>query len=94
MTNVAEFIEARKKIETLISQIALSAEHKPRSESTLRLSEATQFLETLKTMVDSENDVQERVIVRLTSEINVLGKRVAKVGLANKVSRKKQPAVQ
>ena len=94
MDNVAEFIQAREQIETLISQIALSAEQKPRAESTQRIGEATQFLETLKTMTDSDNDVQVRVIARLTSEINALGKKVAKVGLTNRVSRKKQPALQ
>jgi len=91
MTNVAEFIEARQQIETLISQIAQSAEQRPREESTQRLDEATQSLETLKTMADSENEVQARVIVRLTSELNALGKRVAKVKAAKKVLRKKQP---
>ena len=64
MTNVAEFIEARQQIETLITQIALSVERKPRSESTKRLDEVAQFLETLKSMVDSDNDVQVRVIAR------------------------------
>ena len=93
MTNVAEFIEARQQIETLISQIAVSVEHKPRSESAQRLDEATQFLETLKTMADGDNDVQVRVIARLTSEINAVGKKVAKAKVAKKVLRKKQPTL-
>jgi hypothetical protein len=91
MTTVADFIEARLQIEKLISQIALSADHKPRAESTQRLDEATQFLETLRTMADSENDVQVRVIARLTAELNALGKKVGKAKVAKKVSRKKQP---
>ncbi len=94
MTNVAAFIEARERIETLISQIALSVERKPRSESTERLGEAAQFLETLKTMTDNDNDVQVRVIARLTSELTALGKKVAKMGLTNRVPRKKQQGLQ
>ena len=82
MTNVAEFIEARQQIETLINQIAVSAERKPRAESTQRLDEVAGFLETLKTMADNDNDVQVRVILRLTSELNALGKKVAKVKVA------------
>ena len=93
MTNVAEFIQARQHIETLITQIALLADRKSRSESTQRLDEVTQFLETLKTMVDSDNDVQVRVIARLTSELGAVGKKVAKVRVAKKVVRKKQPAL-
>lgn len=93
MTTVAEFIEARQQIETLITQIASSADRKSRSESTQKLDEVTQFLETLKTMVDSDNDVQVRVIARLTSELDALGKKVAKVRTAQKAVRKKQPAL-
>ncbi len=93
MTNVAEFIEARQRIETLINEVALSADQKPRSESTQRLDEATQFLETLKTMADSDNDVQARVIERLTSEINAVGKKVAKAKVAKKEIRKKPPTL-
>ena len=91
MTNVAEFIETRVQIETLISQIALSLERVSRSESTQRLDEATQFLGTLKTMADSDNDVQVRVVLRLTSELNALGKKVSKAKVAKKIARKKQP---
>ena len=93
MTNVADFIEARLQIEKLINQIALTAEHKPRAESTQTLDEATQFLETLRTMADSDNDVQVRVIARLTAELSALGKKVAKAKVAKKVSRKKQPTL-
>ena len=93
MTNVAEFIEARQQIETLISEIALSVERVPRSESTQRLEQATEFLGTLKTMADSDNDVQVRVVLRLTSELNALGKKVSKAKVAKKVARKKQPTV-
>lgn len=93
MTNVAEFIEARQQIETLISEIALSVERVPRSESTQRLEQATEFLGTLKTMADSDNDVQVRVLLRLTSELNALGKKVSKAKVAKKVARKKQPTV-
>lgn len=93
MTNVAEFIEARQQIETLISEIALSVERVPRSESTQRLEQATEFLGTLKTMADSDNDVQVRVVLRLTSELNALGKKVSKAKVAKKVARKKQPSV-
>jgi hypothetical protein len=93
MTNVAEFIETRQRIETLISQITVLAERKPLSESTQRLDEATQFLGTLKTMVDSDNDVQVRVIDRLTSELNALGKKVAKGKVTKKVAAKKRPTL-
>ena len=91
MTSIAEFIETRQQIETLISQIALSVDRLPRSESTQRLDQATQFLGTLKTMADSDNDVQVRVLLRLTSELNALEKKVSKAKVAKKVIRKKQP---
>jgi hypothetical protein len=93
MTNVAEFIEARQQIETLISEIALSVERVPRQESTQRLEQATEYLGTLKTMADSDNDVQVRVLLRLASELNALGKKVSKAKVAKKVARKKQPTV-
>ena len=56
MATVAEFIEIRQRIESLVTQIAAST-GKAIPESAQRFNQATQLLATLKTMAD--NDVQE-----------------------------------
>lgn len=88
MTNVVEFIRIRQRIELLAKQIAISTEKKVIPDSSHRLDEASQLLETLKAMAD--NDVQEIAVKRLTSLIANLG---AKVGTLTrkKPAAKKQP---
>jgi len=88
MTNVAEFIETRLQIESLVQQIALSAERKAIPHSKQRLDEAARLLETLKAMVD--NDVQESAVGRLTGELAGLGAKVEKL-TRKTAGRKKQP---
>ena len=74
MSNVAEFIETRLQIESLVQQIASSAERKAIPQSKQRLDEAARLLETLKAMAD--NDVQEIAVGRLTRQLAGLGKKV------------------
>ena len=90
MSNVAEFIETRLQIESLVQQIALSAERKAIPQSKQRLDEATQLLLALKTMAD--NDVQESAVGRLTGALAGLGVKVEKLTRKRPVS-KKQPIV-
>lgn len=87
-TDVVEFIRIRQRIELLAKQIAISTEKKVVTDSSHRLDEASQLLETLKAMAD--NDVQEIAVKRLTSLIANLG---AKVGTLTrkKPAAKKQP---
>jgi hypothetical protein len=90
MSNVAEFIETRLQIESLVQQIALSAERKAIPQSKQRLDEAARLLETLKAMAD--NDVQESAVERLTRALAGLGTKVEKLTRKKPVS-KKQPVV-
>ena len=90
MSNVAEFIEIRLQIESLVQQIALSAERKAIPQSKKRLDEAAQLLETLKAMAD--NDVQESAVARLTRALAGLGTKVEKLSRKTPV-RKKQAVV-
>ena len=90
MSNVAEFIETRLQIESLVQQIALSAERKAIPQSKKRLDEAAQLLGTLKAMAD--NDVQERAVGRLTGALAGLGTKVEKLKHKTPV-RKKQAVV-
>ena len=90
MTNVAEFIETRLQIESLVQQIALSAERKAIPQSKQRLDEAARLLETLTAMAD--NDVQESAVGRLTRELAGLGTKVEKLARKRPVS-KKRPTV-
>ena len=90
MSNVAEFIEIRLQIESLVQQIALSSERKAIPQSKQRLDEAAQLLETLKAMAD--NDVQESAVGRLTRALAGLGTKVEKLARKTPV-RKKQAVV-
>ena len=74
MSSVAEFIEIRKSIETLASQITLCVEQKAVQESKQHLDEANRQLEVLKPMVD--NDVQVIVAGRLSRQLTGLGTKV------------------
>ena len=77
MSSVAEFIEIRKSIETLASQITLCVEQKAVQESKRNLDEANRQLEVLKPMVD--NDVQVIVAGRLSRQLRGLGTKVEKM---------------
>ncbi len=88
MTNVAEFIEIRQRIELLAKQIALSAERKTVVQSKHSLDEANQLLAKLTAMAD--NDVQEIAVGRLTRLLTSLGTKVESLTAKPRVS-KKQP---
>ena len=90
MATVAEFIEVRQQIEALVKQVALLTERKVVLDSTQRLEQAGQLLETLKIMAD--NDVQEVCVGRLTRELASLRTKVGSRGNTKRVT-KKQPAV-
>ncbi len=77
MSNVAEFIEVRKSIETLARQITLSVEQHTVQNSKQHLDEANRQLEVLKAMVD--NDVQVIVAGRLSRQLTGLGTKVETV---------------
>ena len=78
MSNIAEFIETRKNIETLAAQIAMCIKQNEIQDSRQHLDEANRHLELLKTMVD--NDVQVIVAGRLTRHLADLGNKIAKTG--------------
>ncbi len=92
MSTVAEFIELRKNIETLTTQITLSAEHNAVKDSKQHLDEANNKLELLKAMIS--NDVQIVATDRLSRQLASLGvkveKMVAKTPVKKAVTRKKQ----
>jgi hypothetical protein len=90
MSNVAEFIEARLQIESLVQEITVSAEREAIPKSKQRLDEAAHLLEGLKAMAD--NYVQENAVGRLTGELSCLGVKVAKLARKKPVS-KKHPVV-
>jgi len=75
MTNVAEFIAVRERIELLAKQIAVLTERKTVPQSRSKLDEAGQLLTKLTAMAD--NDVQEIAVKRLTRLLGTLGKKVA-----------------
>ena len=93
MSNVAEFIEVRKSIETLARQITLSVEQHTVQSSKQHLDEANRQLEKLKAMVD--NDVQVIVAGRLERLLTGLGAKVetilAKSPAAKRVAAGKKP---
>jgi hypothetical protein len=91
MSSIAEFIEARKSIETLTAQIALSTEGKIFQESKRRLDEANRQLQVLKTMV--ANDVQVIVVDRLTRQLNGFTTKVDAMAAKLPVKKKQQTAV-
>jgi hypothetical protein len=88
MATVAEFIEIRQRIESLIAQIGASA-GKPIPESIQRFDQANRLLETLKTMAD--NDVQEICVGRLTRVLATLGKKAVSPPGRKRVAKKSQP---
>ena len=78
MSNIAEFIETRKNIETLAAQIAVCIKQNEIQDSKKHLDEANRQLELLKPMVD--NDVQIIAVGRLTRHLADLGNKIAKTG--------------
>jgi hypothetical protein len=78
MSNIAEFIEVRKGIETLAVKIVMCIEQNEIQDSRQHLDEANRHLELLKTMVD--NDVQVIAAGRLTRHLADLGTKIAKMG--------------
>ena len=82
MSNVAEFIEVRRSIETLTRQITLCVEQHVAQNSRQHLDEANRQLEVLKTMV--ANDVQGIAAGRLSRQLT---------GLGTKIMKAKSPAV-
>ena len=91
MSNVAEFIETRLQIESLVQQITLSTERKAIPQSEKRLDEATRLLATLTAMAD--NDVQESAVGRLTRALAGLGTKVEKLARKRPASKKQPVAV-
>jgi hypothetical protein len=89
MATVAEFIEIRQQIESLIGQITAPA-GKGIPGSTQRLGQATQLLATLKGMAD--NDVQEICVGRLTRVLAKLETKAVAPSSRKRVT-KRQPAV-
>jgi hypothetical protein len=89
MSNVAEFIETRLQIESLVQQIALAVERKAIPQSKKGLEEAAPLLEKLTAMAD--NDVQESAVGRLTRALAGLGTKVEK--LTRKTPARKKQAV-
>ena len=85
---MAEFIETRLQIESLVQQIALSTERKAFPQSKQRLDEAAGLLATLTAMAD--NDVQESAVGRLTRELAGLGTKVEKLTRKKPPSKKQQ----
>ncbi len=90
MSNVAEFIDTRLQLESLVQQIALSAEQAALPRSIQELDEAGQLLETLKAMAD--NDVQENAVGRLSGALASLRTKIEKLAHKTPV-RKKRAAV-
>ena len=74
MSNVTEFIEIRKSIETLAIQITLCVKQNAIQNSRQHLDEANRQLEVLKTMV--ANDVQMIVVGRLSRQLTGLGTKI------------------
>ncbi len=74
MSNVAEFIEVRRNIETLARQITLCVEKNIAQDSGQYLDEANRQLEVLKTMV--ANDVQVIAAGRLSRQLTGFGTKI------------------
>lgn len=74
MSNVAEFIEIRQRIEFLAKEIAVLVERKATPQSKAKLDEATGHLEKLAAMAD--NDVQHIAVGRLTRLLATLAKKI------------------
>jgi hypothetical protein len=88
MSTVAEFIELRKSIETLATQITQCIEQNAVQDSKQHLEKANQQLEELKAMV--ANDVQVIVVGRLSRQLAGLGAKTEK--MAAKSPARKRPA--
>jgi hypothetical protein len=88
MSNVAEFIEIRKSIEALASQVALDIEQKAVQESKRHLDEANRQLEVLMPMV--ANDVQVIVAGRRSRQLADLRAKIER--MAAKLPARKTPA--
>jgi hypothetical protein len=88
MSNVEEFIEIRKSIEALASQITLGIEQKAYQESKRHLDEANRKLEALIPMVS--NDVQVIVAGRLSRQLEDLRTKIER--MAAKLPVRKRPA--
>ncbi|OPY77233.1 MAG: hypothetical protein A4E65_02831 [Syntrophorhabdus sp. PtaU1.Bin153] len=88
MSTVAEFIELRKSIETLATQIVQCIEQNAVQDSKQRLEKANQQLEDLKAMV--ANDVQVIVVGRLSRQLAALGAKTEK--MAAKLPARKRSA--
>ena len=74
MSNVAEFIEIRQRIESLAKEIAVLLGRKAMPHSKAKLDEAMGLLEKLAAM--PENDVQHIAVGRLTRLLATLSKKV------------------
>jgi hypothetical protein len=85
-TNVAEFIEIRQHIESLASQIVLSAQQKEMPRSKNKLDEANELLAKLTSMAN--NDVQEIAVGRLTRQLAGLGVKVDALAAKKRVVKK------
>jgi hypothetical protein len=88
MSNVAEFIELRKSVEALASQITICVEQKAVQESKQQLDEANRQLAVLIPMVS--NDVQVIVAGRLTRQLADLKTKIER--MAAKLPARKRPA--
>jgi len=86
MSNVAEFIEARKSIEALAMKIALCVEQHAAQDSRRHLDEANRQLEILKTMV--ANDVQVIVATRLSRQLAAFGVKIDKMPVKSSTRKK------
>jgi hypothetical protein len=93
-TNVAEFIEIRQHIESLASQIVVSAQQKEGPRSKKKLDEANELLARLTSLAN--NDVQDIAVGRLTRQLAGLGVKVealvAKKGVTKKAAASVKPS--
>lgn len=91
MSNVAEFIKVREKIESLATEMDALIGRKILPESKIRLDEAGALLTKLTEMAD--NDVQQVAVVRLTRLLTKLGLRVGALKLPRRATpSQKTPA--
>jgi hypothetical protein len=87
MPNVAEFIEVRRSIEILASQITLCIKQNATQDSERYLDEATRQLEVLKTMV--ANDVQVIAAGRLSRQLTGLGTKIKTMTVKSPTAKRK-----
>jgi hypothetical protein len=86
MSNVAEFIDVRVRIESLAAQVAILTERKTMPQSKNRLDEAAELLVKLTAMAD--NDVQDSAVTRLTRLLARLETKVVAITPKVRVSKK------